>query len=391
MGNFGLLDFLSNSFKNQYQNLLNKINASQNYKPTLRQAEPETTSTPLNSDSYTPSPDALAQAAQQEKPATTAPVATEDVKPEDSAEVNPDAAPEDAPVNPAMMPDGTYSFERMSRLDYSMDLRFNLSTFTQTVESIANGEVQSLEEFAFAGFGLSADLNFKGSQAIVTNSDSAPNERSTMVNKSFGRAGMAQKFAANSRNFALNSFYKEATQIGRSSKVIDNGTHRMTINKIGLRYKLDSNFSFSFLNKFNVQTEQMALRSPEAVNNYISSAGNVAESGTSEMMASFFGAVDGYLNQAEQDLINRAGEFFDLATEELGFSGEIVQFAKENFVATISGFFDRVDTAIAELSSQYAPQVGFSTPVTESAAEVPIPKDDFNPAVQSDATQLATA
>ena len=104
----------------------------------------------------------------------------------------------------------------------------------------------------------------------------------------------------------------------------------------------------------------------------MTSAGNVAESGTTEMMSAFFDGVDAYLDGAEETLIAKAEQFFDLAAEQLGISEELVDFAKEQFVGTISSFFDRVDSAIDSLREVHgitaAPKIEIIEPVEQTEA-----------------------
>jgi len=72
-------------------------------------------------------------------------------------------------------------------------------------------------------------------------------------------------------------------------------------------------------------------------------------------MAAFLDAVDGYLDDTAEAMLNKVSAFFDLAAEELGFSGDMVAQARESLTGTIEAFFQRVDEALAQLKSQYAP------------------------------------
>ncbi|MEA1981513.1 MAG: hypothetical protein U9N54_11160 [candidate division Zixibacteria bacterium] len=382
----GLMNLLFNNFGNEYQNLINKIN---NRYKTPNYYTPSQTISPVPepaTDKYVPSTEALAkQSEQPEQPQETAqnsasPVNNPNSTPETEQTDTPQEESPTLPINP----DGTYqSYSRKSRLDYSLNLQFNLGIFTSSVEELANGNLQSLEEMAMGGFGLKADMNFQGFQQVRAMAEQENNPASVVKSKMLSSSGLANKFSANSRNFAVNSFYNEASKISRSYHSIDNGKHRMAVNKIGFRYQLDSGFNFTFLNKFNTQTEQMAQQTPDMVNNYIDSAGSLAESGTIEMMSTFFDAVDTYLNQSEKDLIAKANEYFDMAVEELGFSGAMVDTAKESFVSSIESFFNRVDNAIETVQDVYVPQT--ENPAPELSPEY------FNPAEYNQADNIAVA
>lgn len=263
-----------------------------------------------------------------------------------------DGEPEDQTTIPPELKPATYSFERKAQLDYRMDLRFELAAFTRAVESLAEGDSDEARRLAAAGFGFSADLAFEGSQRVRTSGDDnspAP----TTQQRSLDGSRLVARFSKHSENFALEGFYKEASSVRRSSKVINSAAHRMTVNKFASRFQMDSKFSFSFLERFNEQTGQTAITNPDEVNRYIQSAGDIAEAGTPELMAAFFDGVDGFLNGAEEALIAKATAMFNEAAAELGFEGEMVDYARDQFVGTIDRFFDRVESAITAIRSQF--------------------------------------
>lgn len=279
-------------------------------------------------------------------------------------------------------PDGTYSFLRKAELDYSLDLKFNLGAITRTVQQIAEGDVTAdvttVDEFAAAGFGLSADLSLDGSQ-MVKSADTQrlepgrTNVRSLDVSKQKG--GMS----FHSRTVGLDSFYSEATKIRRSLDESVHDSHRRAVNRLAMRYQFDNRFSMTFLNRFNVQTQQVAEQAPEAMGKYADTAGEVAVKGSSQLMAGFFDAVDGYLDSAEAHLVEKVGSLFDQAAAELGFSGVEVAFAKEHLTSTITSFFSRVDQALNAVQTQF------------SAPEALLAEQYYNPAAASASRQIAVA
>ncbi len=380
MLNLNFFNQIANNFRDHYYNLARCLDDASNYRTTyINKPEESVQVQPEPKDQYLPSAEALALAKAADKTPDNvadpndellAPIAGDEDVPNESENE------ESLPVVPEQNPDGTYYMKRQARLDYSMDLKFDLAAMTRTVAQMAEGETISIEQFAAAGFGLSANMSFSGFEKIseVGDRSGRPVHPSHQMDKFRGSAKMAGAFAANSRNFALNSFYNEASSIRRSSNVISNHGHRLSINKFAMRFSMDSKFEFANLRQFNVQTKQMADQNPGVVNSYINSAGDLAASGSSEMMATFFNAVEQYLDGAEDKLVANAIEAFDLAAAELGFSGELVDVAKEQFVATIESFFDRVDLAVSDIRTQFvsensdpiAPEIDVETPeVTE--------------------------
>jgi len=352
-------------------------------------------------DSVEISPDArqLADQSQTEqKPeTTTSPATAEATKDTDTetpaaADYDSDEATE-APAAPANTP--TYSFQQQSRLDYRMDLQFDLGTFTRTIESLSEGDTKSVENLFAAGFGLSADLAFRGSSVTrvdgATDGNAATDGRQIAATRARARGVQSSYYKAAGDNFAVESFTREAHRIRRSSLMINQGGHQLAINKFAMRYSLDSRFSVANLNRFNVQTQQVAEQIPDAVNQYVDSAGEVAEKGSTEMMSAFFDTVDSYLGQAEDRLIENAQAFLDAAAKELGFSDETMAMAKDHLVGSIENFFDRVDSAVSQLQAQYVPE---TTPVPSQTTEprqMVTPEQLYNPAVAEDEQTVAMA
>lgn len=286
-----------------------------------------------------------------------------------------------------LLSDGNYYFTRRAKLDYKMDLRFDLAALTSIAAQINDGDTTAIEEFAAANFGLGARFSFSGFQKTDTNMiEDADGPASVSKFKQSVAARQVSMFGYQSRNFTVQSFSREALSIRRSSQTIDNNEHRITVNKFSLRYQLDNQFSFAHLSRFNIQTRDVADQAPDSLGSYFESAGNVAEKGSTEMMAAFFDAVDSYLAEIEDKLVADAARFFEMAAEELGFSGEMVEAAKDQFIGTIESFFDRVNSAVDLLQSQFVPSL---PPETDVVTE---PIDNLvDPALVQDQEQLAIA
>ncbi|MEA3296972.1 MAG: hypothetical protein U9R56_03830, partial [candidate division Zixibacteria bacterium] len=192
--------------------------------------------------------------------------------------------------------------------------------------------------------------------------------------KNWSKAIQSTRLAYQDRNFALQAFHREAEDIRRSLDVKVRNGHRRVTNKVALRFRMDNRFELSFLNRFNVQTKNVAETAPDAVGSYLDSTGNVTEKGTTEMMTAFFNAVDSYLNGSEEKIIAKASEFFDMAASELGFSSEIVDAAREQLLGTVESFFNRVDMAVDKLESNFYPTIDAASDV-EPAATIPLVED----------------
>ncbi len=322
------------------------------------------------------------------EPSTTTdqPVADSKDKPAESDSENKPVTETPAHTTPVeQKPDGTY-YRRSAKLKYKLDLEFNLAAMTQTVERLAEGDVKAVEEFAAAGFGFNAGFDIKGSQTIKTNADVSTDERSKSKSVGKARARSTSQFAAQTKNFAVESFHKEATDVRKSmSEKVKDG-HRRTTNKFSLRFRMDNQFSMAFGQKFNVQTKQVAEQAPDAIGQYVETAGQVAEKGSSEMMATFFDAVDSYLGDTEQAVKDKVTAFFDEAAAELGFSGAEVQAARDHLTGTIERFFDRVEVAVSGMESKFVAQ-----PPVEPVAPVEMDPSLYAPAMAQDQYDVAVA
>lgn len=253
--------------------------------------------------------------------------------------------------------DNTYRFERQARLDYSMTLQFDLSSFTRTVARIANGDTQALEQYATASFGLTADMSFEGYQRIREFSDVDPAQaRSIMRSTQAAQSGRSAQITWQNRQFQIQNFMSEASRVRRGLSHLIQKNHLFATNSLAARYRFDNSLSMKYLSSFNQQTQRMADNSPESLNNYLTTAASVAQTAPGTMLAGFFEATEGYLDAAEQNLTAKAGEYFDMAAEELGFDGELVDMAREQLVGTVTRFFDRVDAAVDQLQGYYSDQ-----------------------------------
>lgn len=367
----GFLAAVTNNMKNRYLSLAQDISRSQT--PRYYKNTPTDAPTPAETASVSAAPAETQQPTTDSyEPSGASSATTDKTAPSTDSQTKPtDSESGQTPVD--KQPDGTYYYKRKAELSYKLDLSFNLSAMMQTVEKLADGDVSSVDQFAAAAFGLNADFGMKGYQKIDTN---MTNEADPYKKRSFSmaKARTTGALAAQTKNFALQSFYSEASKVRRSMKESVHGDHRRAVNKIALRYRLDNQFSMAFADRFNVQTQQVADKAPDSVGDYVNSAGNIAAGGSTDLMSTFFNAVDGYLADSEQGLLDKVTAFFNQAAEELGFSGDMVDMARDQLTGTIQTFFDRVGTALDGIETQFVPQA--QVPETPDVPTTDLPDTD---------------
>lgn len=270
-------------------------------------------------------------------------------------------------------PDGTYYYRREAKLDYSLNMSFDLAAIARVAAQVEDGELAGAESLMAGGFGLHADFQASGSQTVETNmtaEDQADSVSRSRERSRFAQTqALAQRFGDNERGFALDMFRRDAASVRRSLKSSVRDGHQRTTNKIALRFQSDTRFSFALAQRFNVQTRQVAEQEPSSLEGYLKSTGDVAQAGSVDMMATFFDAVDAYLRGSYEDIKSQTGAFLNQAASELGFSGELVEMAQSQLNASIDSFFGRVTDAVAALAQQFGAggSIG-SPPQVESAA-----------------------
>jgi len=283
----------------------------------------------------------------------------------------------------------TYSFQRQARLDYALNLSFDLGTVTRLAESYANGQAVDLEQLSQAGFGLSADLTFSGYQRIKASGDDLAAELGNQSLKDKSSSAAATRGAYQSREVEAAWFSQESSSVRRSLKSQYRNGHLRASNKLEMRFRLDSGFRLNQIGRFNDQTGRLADDQEQALPGYFDSVGALADQAGGGSLNAFFDAVDAYLDGIEDQLVERAETFFGTATDELGFSGELVSIAQDQLTGSIENFFTRVDAALDQLQSPSATDSSLSTvalPGTGKAlAEL------YNPVVDQLKSLLANA
>ncbi len=368
---YDLFSALIGNYQNKYASIAEMINqryAGGTNRSTNSElpAIPQAPAAPPPTDSYQPSEQAASQTEQPNSEATyerptgstnttDQPTGTTDqVTDTDTETPAPGGQPTDPqPTEP--QPDSTYSYVRKARLDYKLTLKFDMSAMLQTVTKLADGEIESIEQLAAAGFGLTTDFKLKGKQIVRETGGDTSGEALRLKQMDRTKSRNVGKFKVQSRDFNMKAAYKEATDSRSSLDVKAKDNARQAINKISLRYRSDNRFSFAFAERFNRQISEVNKEMPEATGQYADTAGDVALNGSTEMMGTFFDAVDGYLEKAEGKTLESVSKFFAQAAEALGFSGEQVQAAAEHLTGTIESFFDQVGEAVSQMEARFVP------------------------------------
>jgi len=255
---------------------------------------------------------------------------------------------------------------------------------------MSDGNVKSLEQFVSAGFGLSADLSFSGEQVIETNMADQAQTAAAAGAYSASSSRQAQLFALNSRTFQAQGFSREANSVARSLNVTQRDTYRRVSNKLALRFQSDTRFGFSVLNRFNAQTRQVAQQTPDSLQGYLDNTSKLADTGSGNLMTSFFDAVDSYLDGAEDTIIRKVNDFFAMAGQELGFSEDLVNVAKDHMLESVDRFFNRVDEAMSKIAGYFGVTADSDQPTLPAG---PATTGDLSPytAATEEAAELAVA
>jgi len=283
----------------------------------------------------------------------------------------------------------TYSFRRQARLDYALNLRFDLGAVTRAVESYSDGQPVDFEQFTQAGFGLTANLALSGFQHIQEQGTGLDADQTKQSFREASSNVAATLGSHQSRDMEAAWFSRESTTTRRSLKNHFHDGHRNASNKLEMRFRLDSSFRLTQINRFNDQTGRMAEQQPQALPGYFDNVGVLAETSSGSTLTRFFDAVDGYLDGVEDQLIERAESFFEAAAAELGFDGATVDLARDQLTGSIESFFGRVEAAMDQLQGQMVPSTSIpatTLPTTDTALN-----DLYNPAVAKLESLLATA
>jgi hypothetical protein len=266
----------------------------------------------------------------------------------------------------------TYS-SSFSSLRYGLKMKFDMQAIQRTVYQLSSTQTadrttidESFESLFAGGFGFSADMKLSGISVKATATDSGHATDSYRKNESIQQGREMQH---------------EAEETKKSLSAESRQSYQVAVNRVSLRYKTDTQFSFSNFTRFQSQVEQLNGERPESVGTYSDQVGALAQNAPNEVVGQFFDTVDGYLQTKEDSLIENAERFFDIAAESLGLSAEAVEAAKASVTNRIESFFDSVESNLNGLESSFKqPSLNQPTPGENSGAitQNPVALDGSN-------------
>lgn len=316
----------------------------------------------------------LAQPPVSEKPTTSTaqskPDTFEPQSPETTLSPLSPQSESDTPENVTAKPDSATYSSSFTNLRYGLKLKFDMQAIERTVRQLSsttNGDTTTtdatLEHLFAGGFGLSTDLKISG----VT------------VNKTATGIGAEQATGAYRQQEALQNARGLQKAAGKTRDSLPAGarqSYQVAVNRFSLRYKTDTQFSFSHFSRFQSQVKQLNSTQPDAVAPYTDTAGQLAQVAPGDVVGQFFDTVDGYLKNKEESLLKNSARFFDMAAQQLGLSEEALKAAKETVSGTIENFFGSVEKSLGALEESFSQT---QAPVENgSAGQTPVPLDGSN-------------
>ena len=322
----------------------------------------------------------------EEKPVYTAEdiVPAEDTPQEAApAEENPEEVvpAEEGTEEPAPADNGPELLWSKSRVKVNLSMMFNMAEFDAIVNSFAedaeDGEIDSVS-YSNLNIGLHTELSANARVKEIYKDEegsggslqySRSNQR--MRSRHFDRAMLR------SRGFEADMFYRESMKA--SSRIRESHRHGFlkVSQKLHMRYRQDFRLNLRALNLFNGQAE--ALDQADNLGAYLNNTEALVDSPNTSgaMIGSFFDMVQGYLDGAEDQLMDKVNSFFENLASEMGVGSEFLDGAQETMVSNIADFFDRVDSAIELSRNRYLP------PTEEPAPELPeIPEEPVQEPVE---------
>ncbi len=258
------------------------------------------------------------------------------------------------------------TYTRSARLDYQLDLRFDLRAIQHTATSLADGTTSSAA-FAAAGFGLSAAFALNGYQ-VQSESGVESDGVGRQLDRSVDRESSTRATGIAGEGLSLGGFERRASSVQQSLRTDVQDQFRQAVTRFSSRFSYDSGFTLQLGERFLNQTEALAIAEPGAVGGYADTSGHLAQTSSGSALGAFFDAVDSYLDSAESALSADVVQKFDQATSALGFGGAITSAARDQLLGSISGFFSRVDAALDQMARQYGTASGSQIRGYEPAA-----------------------
>ncbi|MEE9554913.1 MAG: hypothetical protein V3W18_11500 [candidate division Zixibacteria bacterium] len=272
---------------------------------------------------------------------------------------------------------------------FNMNMIFDLSAFEQTLMTFAedaeDGQV-NIASYTDLNIGLHTDLHARAHiRETFQVEEGMEGASSELKYKEKGRFSSLGAALLKSRGLEAGMFYKESLKTKfRLRQSYDDGFLRVS-RKMALKYSQDFRLNLRSINMYNTQAE--TLDQSGNLDNYLTSAEALVDSpqSSSNLINQFFETVEGYLDGAEDQLIDKIESFFDTMASELGMDSGILASSREALIGSVESFFDRVETAVSSVTARYIPN--------SDEPELPEPPPEVSAPVEPDIQQemMATA
>jgi len=272
-----------------------------------------------------------------------------------------------------------------TRAKFNLNMIFNLSQFEQTVSAFAedaqDGQV-NIADYTDLNIGLHTKLKMKVSQKeyyqLAEGTEGTPAE---LKYRERGRLFGLSSALLKSRGFEAAAFYRESMRASyKMNQEFEDGFLRVS-RKLAMRYTQDFHLNLRSMNLYNTQAQ--AMDQTGDLNNYLNSTEALVDSqqASGDLLNQFFDTVQGYLDGAEEQLIDKVNNFFDAMAGEMGLDSSMFDIARDTMISSIEGFFGRIDSAVSNVTAKYMPQ-------PEAPVEIPPPPDTPAPELEQ-ATEAA--
>lgn len=313
----------------------------------------------------------LAQPPVSEKPTTsTAQSEPDTFEPQSPQSPRSPQSESDTPEDVTSKPENATYSSSFTNLRYGLKLKFDMQAIERTVRQLSsttNGDTTTadatLEHLFAGGFGLSSDLKISG----VT------------LNKTVSGVGAELATGAYRQQEALQNARGLQKAAGKTRDSLPAGarpSYQVAVNRFSLRYKTDTQFSFSHFSRFQSQVKQLNDAQPDAVAPYTDTAGQLAQVAPGDVVGQFFDTVDEFLGNKEESLIKNSERFFDMAAQQLGLSEEALKAAKDTVTGAIENFFDSVESSLGTLEESFSQPQALAD--NGSANQTPVSLDGSN-------------
>ena len=360
---FNIFDFFSRyTFRNSYSNFGHNCRPNISQTPSQISADPVSTVVP---EIKPPAPveetptDTIEISGRTPETAKESPVySSEDIVPAEDTPEEVVPANEEAtePVEPH---DNGLVSQIKSRAKLNLSMIFNLAEFDAIASSFAedaeDGQIDTIS-YSKLNIGLHAELEAKARVKEMYRDMEGPGGPLQYF-KSNQRLRSSQFEAAmmRTRGFEADMFYRDSLKTSYKVRESYRNGFMKVSRKLHVRYTQDFGLNLRALNMFNGQSE--ALNQAGNLDSYLGNTESLVDSpaASGALLESFFDTVQGYLDGAEDKLLEKINFFFENLASEMGVETSFLEGAQEILVANVGEFFDRVDGTIELTRNRYLP------------------------------------